>query len=256
MNSQHFFFKRNRFWISITTLLLLTNFSFAELQLHSNLQQTQLIELYTSEGCSSCPPADRWLSRYKDSPDLWRRVIPIAFHVDYWDYIGWTDRFANPAFSIRQRQHKSQGNTREVYTPGFVVNGNEWKGWYGIRRGQPPLSPEEPGKLSLTINNDTFQAQFDGINQHSAANTLTIAVLGFGLKTPVKAGENKGELLNHDFVVLALRAYPISADDQQWQGQLPTVAADLKNQAPLAIAAWVSPQHSLKPVQAVAGWLP
>ncbi|MGJ8664273.1 MAG: DUF1223 domain-containing protein, partial [Marinicella sp.] len=69
-------------------------------------EQTTLIELFTSEGCSSCPPADAFLSQFQNSDDLWNQYIPIAFHVDYWDYIGWKDVFASPEFSARQRSHK------------------------------------------------------------------------------------------------------------------------------------------------------
>ena len=68
----------------------------------SPAEQVGLLELYTSEGCSSCPPADRWLSKLKGEPKLWRNIIPLAFHVDYWDYIGWEDRFASPAYTARQ----------------------------------------------------------------------------------------------------------------------------------------------------------
>src|SRR4029077_9083235 len=57
--------------------------------------QSSLIELFTSEGCSSCPPAEKWLSALKSSSDLWKKAVPVAFHVDYWDHLGWRDRFAN-----------------------------------------------------------------------------------------------------------------------------------------------------------------
>lgn len=97
----------------------------------SGTGKTTVIELFTSEGCSSCPPADNWLSGFKSDPRLWKQIIPLAFHVDYWDYIGWRDRFASPAFSARQSDHKKQGNIRSVYTPGLVVDGREWRGWFG-----------------------------------------------------------------------------------------------------------------------------
>ena len=89
-----------------------------------------LVELFTSEGCSSCPLADRWLSTLERDNRLWKSVFPIAFHVDYWDYIGWPDRFAVPRHSHRQREHRGLGNVYSVYTPGFVVAGREWRGWF------------------------------------------------------------------------------------------------------------------------------
>ena len=58
----------------------------------SGVTRTTLLELFTSEGCSSCPPAEKWLSQLKSNPDLWKKIVPIAFHVDYWDHLGWRDR--------------------------------------------------------------------------------------------------------------------------------------------------------------------
>jgi hypothetical protein len=71
--------------------------------------QVPLIELYTSEGCSSCPPADRWLSALTQDARLWQGMVPVAFHVDYWDDIGWKDRFASPNHGLRQRHYALTG---------------------------------------------------------------------------------------------------------------------------------------------------
>ncbi len=90
----------------------------------------RIIELFTSEGCSSCPPADAYLSQFSTSEDLWQGIIPLAYHVDYWDYIGWKDRFAHPSFSQKQRLYRSYGVVASVYTPGFVVDGKEWRGFF------------------------------------------------------------------------------------------------------------------------------
>lgn len=92
-------------------------------------ERVALLELYTSEGCSSCPPADRWLSELKTNNELWTRVVPVAFHVDYWDYLGWPDRFAAASFSNRQREYALQGAVSTVYTPGLIYNGSEWRDW-------------------------------------------------------------------------------------------------------------------------------
>lgn len=228
--------------------LLFSSSAMTEIRFTSPKQQVQLIELYTSEGCSSCPPADQWLSRLRDNPALWQQFIPLSFHVDYWDYIGWPDRFADKRFSQRQRQHQSQGNIRQVYTPGFVVNGKEWRGWYTHR--SLPENKAEPGQLQLIINGSAFNAGFSG---QSNASRLTIVLLGAGLSTSIKAGENKGALLQHDFVVLALADYDINGGGS-WQGQLPSVA-ERYSPDKMAVAAWLSPSGSLVPVQAVGGWL-
>lgn len=218
----------------------------AQQQFISQQTQTQLIELYTSEGCSSCPPADKWLSKFSSEPTLWKTIIPIAFHVDYWDYIGWPDRFASPEFASRQRQHKRLNNTRAVYTPGFVVDGNEWKGWWAHR--EPPESVGQPGVLSLTINDKDFNASF--INEQDLnPKQLSIAVLGFGLETEVKAGENRGETLQHNFVVLGIKHY---SGSEQWHGELPVVENQFDAKR-LGLVAWVS--NKLVPIQAVGGWI-
>src|SRR5262245_15218825 len=98
-------------------------------------RQTALLELYTSEGCSSCPSAETWLSRLKDSPGLWKDYVPVALHVDYWDYLGWRDRWGSKAFSDRQRTYAQLWQSDSIYTPGFVLNGKEWRAWSGFKDG-------------------------------------------------------------------------------------------------------------------------
>src|SRR5215217_7350069 len=92
--------------------------------------QNILIELFTSEGCSSCPPAETWLSALKSNQDLWKKIVPVAFHVDYWDRLGWRDRFAKPEFTARQRRYAAAWGGDSVYTPDFVVNAKEWRSWF------------------------------------------------------------------------------------------------------------------------------
>lgn len=238
-----------RLWI-IAGLVLGAGVGAQAQQFSSSAVQTQLIELYTSEGCSSCPPADQWLSRFKTDPALWRRVIPLAFHVDYWDYIGWPDRFADPAYVERQRRYKQQNTLRAVYTPGFLVDGREWKGWWANR--QPPRSMQRPGVLTISVNGEQFEAAFDAAQPMVEGHILNVAIVGFDLTTEVKAGENSGEVLSHDFVVLALEAH--HSDQWQWRGQLPAVAPGF-NATGLGLVAWVSAASSQLPIQAVGGLL-
>src|SRR5436190_11160269 len=84
-----------------------------------------VVELYTSEGCNSCPPADRWLSRLKADPN----VVALAFHVDYWDRLGWKDRFASAAFTARQAAQQASNGARFSYTPQVVVDGRDRTDW-------------------------------------------------------------------------------------------------------------------------------
>lgn len=220
----------------------------------SGSDKVTLLELYTSEGCSSCPPADRWLSELKDDPRLWSEVVPIAFHVDYWDYIGWPDRFATADYGMRQQIYRAQGHVRTVYTPGLVVGGREWRGWFS----DPTLRLEgapAPGPLEIRANAGSFAATFSPGKSFDSAPVLNVAVLGFDLKTPVKAGENSGRKLEHEFVVLGYTRVPMNAGAS---GELTADAAlpDLSAESPrLALAAWVEGAKDQTPLQAVGGWL-
>lgn len=121
-----------RFYILLLLACSATTYA-GDYRFSSGEKQTALLELYTSEGCSSCPPADRWLSSLKSKEGLWEEFIPIALHVDYWDYIGWQDRFASKQYSQRQRQYAREQSLKTVYTPGFVYNGKEWRNWFAKR---------------------------------------------------------------------------------------------------------------------------
>ena len=210
-----------------------------------------MVELYTSEGCSSCPPADRWFSGLLQHPDLWQGLVPVAFHVDYWNYLGWEDRFATPAFGERQRDYRRQGTTSGVYTPGVIAAGQEWHSWRRHPK-QLPLPMSRVGVLELRNNGEQFSASFAPANDTvKTALQLHVAVLGFGINTPVKSGENRGRELEHDFVVLSHDVF--ASDDLQWSGKIPKpVYADQAER--LALVAWLSSPDRLGPIQAVGGW--
>ncbi|WP_395373975.1 DUF1223 domain-containing protein [Marinicella sp. W31] len=211
--------------------------------------QTNLIELYTSEGCSSCPRADKWLSKLNDERKLWEEYIPLALHVDYWDYLGWSDRLAEHEFSLRQSKHKEEGNIRSVYTPGFVVNGSEWRGFFGVDR-TIPQSGAKPGRMHLEAGKYTYSVQFDPAQDKNTKYHL--AILGNGFAHQIKAGENGGKTLKHDFAVIAL-------DSTYSENGVASFNAPIithKGAKQYAIVAWASNPDSLKPIQAVGGWLP
>src|SRR3954471_19082944 len=99
----------------------------AETEFRSGPTQAALVELYTSEGCSSCPPAEKWLGELKNAAGLWRDFVPVAFHVNYWDHLGWRDVLASKAFTAREHAYAEAWNSSSVYTPCFVRNGAEWR---------------------------------------------------------------------------------------------------------------------------------
>lgn len=213
---------------------------------HSGAAQTDLVELYTSEGCSSCPPAEKWFSTLKGKPGLFRDFVPVAFHVDYWNGIGWKDPFSSSIYSERQRRYVREGLVSQVYTPGFVINSDEWRGWFrGQRKWQG--SDKTPGVLSAHLDGNRLTATF----AQQEPLVLTVAYLGMGLSQQVEAGENSGRKLVHDFVVLNL----VSGEGEgEWNFRLPPVPD--AGQHRTALAVWVSPRDSQQVLQAVGGYLP
>jgi hypothetical protein len=223
------------------------------LALRSTAQRVSLLELFTSEGCSSCPPADRWLSELKGDPRLWREMVPVGFHVDYWDYIGWPDRFASRRYSQRQQSYARSGRTSSVYTPGFVLAGKEWRSWFF----DPVLeieAGEAVGQLSLELDGNRVSAVFEPATPPTRPLELHLAVLGFDLETAVEAGENHGKTLKHDFVVLGHSTVAMrrQQDLMSARAELPEARFESGREA---IAAWVSAVGDPYPIQAVGGWL-
>jgi hypothetical protein len=218
----------------------------------SGERQVTVIELFTSEGCSSCPPADRWLSQLRQDPGLWQEFVPLAFHVDYWDYIGWRDRFAAPEFAARQREYARTGGVSTVYTPGFIVNGQEWRGWF--RGHARPASSATVGALNARFGDNTVAIRFAPAADRGDY-VGHAALLGADLATEVRAGENRGRQLRHDFVVLARRQVGLSTTGAVHSGQLEFVPTDTGSGLPAALAVWVTRRGELAPLQATGGWL-
>jgi hypothetical protein len=226
--------------------------SAASLYLESPATRVSLLELYTSEGCSSCPPADRWLSDLKRDPRLWQQLVPVAFHVDYWDYIGWNDRFASSVYSDRQRQYARSKNVSTVYTPGFVVAGKEWRGWF--RRPKLTLDDDDPvGTLSIRVDQGAARVAFAPVHEIRGQMEIHVAILGFDLKTKVQAGENGGRTLAHDFVVLGYSRIAATSQGGGYAADLPLPSARVDAQR-TAVAAWISRADDPSPIQAVGGW--
>ena len=163
---------------------------------------TPVIELYTSEGCSSCPPADKWASTFKDKVKNGGAVVQ-AFHVGYWDQLGWVDRFAAPAYTSRQRDIAAKNKLRNIYTPQAVMNGKDWPNW---AQGTPSGASPEPARASIALKqlaSDQYEASVTSLPGASSPTSWSAywTVTEHGHQSKVQAGENSGELLKHDFVV-------------------------------------------------------
>lgn len=212
-----------------------------------------LLELYTSEGCSSCPPAEAWLSGFKKDPGLWTKTIPLSFHVDYWDGLGWSDQFAKKPYTERQRNYAAQLGSDSVYTPEFITNGKEWKGWFR-RESLPSVSrPVTPGSLKAILTSaQQAEIHYDLATNRADSLQLEVALLGFDLISDVHHGENSGRKLAHDFVVLHLEEKKLN------QGHPGSVIFDLPTQILQqagAIAVWIQDTRTGNIVQSVGGWL-
>ena len=180
----------------------------------SGERTTALVELYTSEGCSSCPPADRWLSGLSQTyPPT--RIVPLALHVDYWDYIGWKDPYAKREFSQRQRRLSQQQRLALVYTPQVLLQGADFRRWGSAHfdrevarinalparaRLELEIVSRRPDALTVRVRADLAQPAA------VAGAALFVASYENGLQSQVSAGENRGRLLRHDYVAL------------EWQG--------------------------------------
>ena len=220
----------------------------------SGPKKVQLLELFTSEGCSSCPPAEASLGRLINDPRLWREFVPVAFHVDYWDRLGWKDPFASAEWTKRQRLYAANWNADSVYTPAFVLNGREWQ-----NASVPVINDGgTPGVLKATVRSDhTVVINFEPGNGSARDFDVYLARLGFGfgISANVRAGENNGRRLLHDFVVLSLDHQKLASTPQEFDLPVPAPeAASRSNRTALAI--WITRPGDIKPLQATGGWLP
>lgn len=227
----------------------------APIQFQSSEHQTALVELYTSEGCSSCPPAERWLSKLKGETGLWTNFVPVAFHVDYWNSPKWRDKLSDPLFSTRQQEYARLWSAKNIYTPEFILNGREWHNWLELRRA-PSVSSSRPGVLGVT-SDDARHWQVNFVPGDVTGNyEITAAVLVSALSSDVKAGENAGRHLEHDFAALSLTTASLAKQTNHFEGNFVIDSRPKQNSGRLALAVWVTRADHLEPLQATGGWLP
>lgn len=166
-----------------------------------------IVELFTSEGCSSCPPADALLARLQRSaPDV--EVIPLSEHVDYWNHLGWQDRFSAPLFSMRQQDYGRMFRLDTVYTPEMVVNGAAEFSGSDSARAQREIAKAAEGPHAVTTismnGNNSVHLHVEKTPVASRNVDVFLAITETNLETSVGGGENNGKRLRHVGVVRSL----------------------------------------------------
>ncbi len=184
---------------AVVAVLLLTNFGPARAESSAGI--VAVLELFTSQGCSSCPKADALLKTYVDRQD----VIALTMPVDYWDYLGWKDTFANPVYSARQRAYARARGDRHVYTPQVVVNGLIHVNGQdaraidaGIRRTAQRLAKYRvPLKAWIEDNSLIIRAAAAPHPEKNLRGTIWLALVKRVARVGVERGENRGRLLTY-----------------------------------------------------------
>jgi hypothetical protein len=216
-----------------------------------------LFELYTSEGCDSCPPAEAWVSRLQQDDRLWTQLVPVTFHVDYWDDQGWKDPFDRHAYTARQQQIAAQSGGlagRVIYTPQFVLDGQDWRGWVNDH----PLQVDDSAKvgaITLSADGRKITLHFAPVQPRSERMQAYVVLLAFGVDVPVGAGENKGVTLRHDFLIVADTHGALLPGKDGYDATLTLPTPVAVKATRYALAGWVSAASSPLPIQAVGGWL-
>ena len=167
-----------------------------------------VVELYTSEGCSSCPPADEYLSRLEANLGEEAELIPLAFHVDYWNYLGWEDPFSKAEFTKRQRRLGALNNQRTIYTPEFIVDGKESRhraiGENVLMSNESEAKADIQLQLDQSVTPRQAKITVDNIAKRSGS-VLYVALYESDITRRIENGENRGRTLHHDYVVRDLQ---------------------------------------------------
>ena len=234
-------------WLSVLLLLATHAGAAPTCQTTSAPVPPTVVELYTSQGCSSCPPADQWLSGMKGRAD----VVALAFHVNYWNHLGWKDPFATSQTTQRQHAYRSELGSGYVYTPQVVVNGRDFRDWRGL---QPEKLPKPQAaaapRVRMWREEDTVRVTIAALPLSAGSSPTRLAgywvVLQDGLRSKVSAGENAGALLTNDHVVK--RYEPVAS----WLSDQPQALSWGAPEGPSQRVAFVVTQaQGLVPVQAL-----
>jgi hypothetical protein len=217
--------------------------------------RTVVLELFTSQGCSSCPPADRLLSKLRGETFDGGMVIPLAYHVDYWNHLGWSDPFSSPKWSARQREYAASIEGSQVYTPQLVVNGTKQLVGSSERavRAEIRRQLEESDHGTVVIDRMTRANNALDVNlrakldRGAAAGGVDVVVALFenGLSTAVSRGENANRNLTNDAIVRwQSRAFQLKADGTESGGKVTIPLAENWHADQLGVAVFLQDPRS------------
>lgn len=217
-----------RTFVAVSTVVLPAT-ALAACEARSGSKTAALVELYTSEGCSSCPPADQQLRRLRQALDPAAEVVPLALHVGYWDYIGWKDPYAQAPFGERQSWLVRSNQRKTVYTPQVFVSGAELRSWPGALRTRVRQLNALPAAAAVRVQassapNGALVLSAEATARPGAA-ALYLALAESGLVSKVTRGENSGVTLSHDHVV------------REWIGPVRLVGGAARVQREIALPA-------------------
>jgi len=251
-------FRRGLFRVVLAVLLgavLGQSLAAEECRVASPARKNALVELFTSDGCDSCPPANKWLSDSVKRGD--KTLIPVSMHVTYWNYLGWKDRFSNGFFDGRQDAYSKQAIHKFSYTPELFVNGQEWREWNGDSRLaiDSPRSQAAPVSINLAVRpqgaNLGVETMVEPVKSAGtvdlSATRLYLLLYEDNLVEHPNAGELKGAALRHDHVVRDWKVSDVQAGKVTQQFSVPP-AANRKN---LGVVAFVQSKDLKSVYQAV-----
>lgn len=234
----------------------------AEVIARSGNERTVLLEVFSSEGCGSSPVAEAWVTSLAQNRDLWKRFVPAVFHVDSWDFLGWRDVFAKESYAQRQRAYAATWEYGDIYTPAFVLNGQEWPDWKPGEAPQPEMPQPSTGTLTIErLAKDQYRVNYqlmpDGAAgpDVNATKRLHLVLMGSGIVSKPKHGENANRRLVHDFTVLDYLSIEVSSSRGLYSARLdmmrpPDILPDR-----WSVAAWVSKAKDPTPLQAAGAYL-
>jgi len=231
--------------------------AFAACDARSGPKTAALVELYTSEGCSSCPPADQQLSRLRQALDPAAEVVPIALHVGYWDYIGWKDPYAQAAFGERQSWLVRANQHKTAYTPQFFVGGTELRAWRGGLRDEVRQLNARPAAAAIRVRASIAPNGALALKAEATARAwaepaaLYLALAESGLVSKVTRGENGGVTLAHDHVVREWIG-PVRLTDGAARVQRDIALPAAWSRARLEVVAFVQDERSGSVLQALS----